>query len=147
MALGGLSHLSTSGPAWRKERGAMMSGLFNWGGKVACARSLRQRAVARTAAISAVCAAMGAAPTNGHAEAGSAAVAWGFNGSWQLGAGYETTPGENAPVPVVGLNNITAVAASEKFTLALLSDGTVRSWGGANIGGPLGDGVRGTKEL
>ena len=91
----------------------MMSGLFNRGGEVACENRLRRMAVSCTAAIVAVCAAIGAAPTNGHAETGSAAVAWGFNGSWQLGAGYETTPGENAPVSVVGLNNITAVAAED----------------------------------
>src|SRR5436190_18512557 len=124
-----------------------MSGLFNKGREVGCESGLRRMAVTCTAAIVAVCAATGAAPTNAHAETGSAAVAWGFNQRWQLGAGYGTTRGEDTPVPVVGLSNVTALAASEKFTLALLSDGTVRSWGGNNIEGQLGDGVRQRKEI
>ena len=87
-----------------------MSGLFNKGREVGCESGLRRMAVTCTAAIVAVCAATGAAPTNAHAETGSAAVAWGFNQRWQLGAGYGTTRGEDTPVPVVGLSNITAVA-------------------------------------
>jgi alpha-tubulin suppressor-like RCC1 family protein len=72
---------------------------------------------------------------------GPGLVAWGKNGSWELGAdfknGYSTIP-----VPVLGLPPIKAVAATYFTSYALLRDGTVRSWGG-NVLGQLGDGARG----
>jgi alpha-tubulin suppressor-like RCC1 family protein len=73
-----------------------------------------------------------------YANSGGAAVAWGGNLHAELGAGYRDTY-EESPVPVVGLSNITAVAVGSEFTLALLSDGTVRAWGN-NGHGQLGDG-------
>ena len=55
---------------------------------------------------------------------------------------------ENKPVSAaLGINNITAIAAGERFNLALLSDGTIRAWGGGNIHGQFGDGERGTNEI
>jgi alpha-tubulin suppressor-like RCC1 family protein len=71
-----------------------------------------------------------------HAE-GSAAVAWGENWHGQLGAFFRSTR-EETPIPVEGLTNIESVAAAESFNLALLSDGTVASWGG-NVYGQLGN--------
>jgi alpha-tubulin suppressor-like RCC1 family protein len=66
-----------------------------------------------------------------------AAAAWGENYFGQLGTFYRDRY-EPSPVGVEGLSNITEVAATEAFNLALLSDGTVASWGG-NGHGQLGD--------
>jgi alpha-tubulin suppressor-like RCC1 family protein len=79
------------------------------------------------------------APAASHAEGGAAAVAWGQNLNTELGSGYKDTY-EAQPVPVVGLGNITAVAAGSQFSLALLSTGEVRAWG-KNDFGQLGDGM------
>src|SRR5258707_1136447 len=66
-----------------------------------------------------------------------AAAAFGENYFGQLGTFYKDKY-ELSPVPVEGLTNITEVAGSASFNLALLSDGTVASWGG-NGHGQLGD--------
>lgn len=69
--------------------------------------------------------------------------AWGFNGSGGLGNGASPT-GSATPVQVKGLNgvgflsDIVAVSAGAFHCLALLSNGTVYSWGG-NQHGQLGD--------
>jgi alpha-tubulin suppressor-like RCC1 family protein len=68
---------------------------------------------------------------------GGAAAAWGENWHGQLGAFFRSTR-EESPIPVEDLTNITSVAAADSFNLALLSDGTVASWGG-NVYGQLGD--------
>jgi hypothetical protein len=60
-----------------------------------------------------------------------------LNGFGQLGDG--TGIGRRLPVQVVGLTDVTAVAAGEQHTLALKRDGTVWAWG-SNFGGQLGDG-------
>jgi alpha-tubulin suppressor-like RCC1 family protein len=75
---------------------------------------------------------------------GSSAVSWGDNIVWQLGAGYRSNPGEFYPVTVQGLNNIKTIVPGEWFTLALLTDGTVRAWGGGNVAGQWGDGAHAT---
>ncbi|HEY4810458.1 MAG TPA: hypothetical protein VIH71_05300 [Solirubrobacteraceae bacterium] len=80
-------------------------------------------------------------PAAARAETGTAAVAWGSNVHAELGAGYQDTF-EESPVPVLGLNNVTALANGSEFSLALLSDGTVRAWGN-NGHGQLGDGTAG----
>jgi alpha-tubulin suppressor-like RCC1 family protein len=82
-----------------------------------------------------------AAPATGYAESGASAVSWGGNAHTELGTGFKDTY-EESPVPVIGLNDITALAAGSEFTLALLSDGTVRAWGDNNFG-QLGDGTGG----
>lgn len=55
-------------------------------------------------------------------------MAWGQNRFGQLGDGTATemriTPG-----PVSGIANVTAIAAGDRYSLALLSDGTVMAWG------------------
>jgi alpha-tubulin suppressor-like RCC1 family protein len=78
-----------------------------------------------------------AMPQAGYAASGGA-VSWGENSHGQLGTIYKSQR-EEAPVAVEGLNNVTAIADAASFNLALLSNGTVESWGG-NIYGQLGNG-------
>jgi hypothetical protein len=69
--------------------------------------------------------------------------AWGKGQSGQLGDGnfYSTgNLGVATPVQVIGLTNVTAIAAGGVHSLALKSDGTVWAWGG-NESGQLGDGI------
>ncbi|PKN45204.1 MAG: hypothetical protein CVU59_09730, partial [Deltaproteobacteria bacterium HGW-Deltaproteobacteria-17] len=62
---------------------------------------------------------------------------WGSNVEGQLGNG--STTDTNTPVGVTGLSSgVAAVAASEYFTCAALSDGTARCWG-INDYGQLGN--------
>jgi len=85
-----------------------------------------------------------AVPTASWAAAGTAsatsfgAVAWGENGSGQLGNG--TKVDRDVPFVVDGLSGVTAVSASGDHTLALLSSGKVMAWGD-NEHGQLGDGT------
>src|ERR1041385_6945783 len=65
--------------------------------------------------------------------------AWGDNSTGQLGTGM-TGGGATAPVAVTGLTDVIDVAAGQGFSMALLSDGTVRAWG-YNGFGQLGDGT------
>ncbi len=70
-------------------------------------------------------------------------VAWGRNvdgdeGGGQIGDG--TTTSRNAPVPVSGLTDVSAMAGGYFHTLALKSDGTVWAWGRDNEG-QLGNGA------
>jgi alpha-tubulin suppressor-like RCC1 family protein len=67
-------------------------------------------------------------------------AAWGENDHGQLGGGYKSAFSA-LPVPVLGLRGIKSVAATYFTSYALLSDGTVRSWGGGGFG-QLGAGVR-----
>jgi alpha-tubulin suppressor-like RCC1 family protein len=62
-------------------------------------------------------------------------LAWGLNGSGQLGDG--STVNRSTPVPVSGLTDVVAVAAGVGHSLALRTDGTVWAWG-SNIYGQLG---------
>ncbi len=68
------------------------------------------------------------------------AAAWGENKHWELGAGFMSGRSDT-PVSVANLSGVTAVASGYNFSLALLSDGTVRAWGGNGFG-QLGDGSR-----
>jgi alpha-tubulin suppressor-like RCC1 family protein len=82
-------------------------------------------------------------------ESSGKMMAWGANGSGQLGDGTSTgpetcgTPPTNAcakrPVEVSGLSGIRAVSAGQKFGLALRADGTLAAWGSNNVG-QLGEG-------
>lgn len=78
------------------------------------------------------------APARAGAAGGFPAIAWGYNQEGQLGAGYRSGS-QHSPVPVLELTNATLVEAGYHFSIALLSDGTLRAWGG-NDKGQLGDG-------
>ncbi|MEX2238955.1 MAG: RCC1 repeat-containing protein, partial [Dehalococcoidia bacterium] len=69
----------------------------------------------------------------------STVMSWGSDTSGQLGNGA-TTGNQAAPVAVSGLSGVKAVAAGFRHSLALLSDGTVMSWG-ADTSGQLGNGA------
>jgi RHS repeat-associated protein len=78
----------------------------------------------------------------GHIEA------WGWNVWGQLGIGVtngpetcaEMVPCSYIPREVMNITNATAVAAGGEFSMALLSDGSVRTWGN-NEQGELGNGT------
>jgi alpha-tubulin suppressor-like RCC1 family protein len=65
-------------------------------------------------------------------------MACGDNRDGELGTG-STAADSPVPVPVPGLSGVTAIAAGGEFSLALLSNGTVMSFG-TNNNGELGDG-------
>ena len=65
---------------------------------------------------------------------------WGDNNAGEIGLGLTSTVGMNAPVQVPGLSNVIAVSGGDGFTAALLSNGTVWTWG-YNGFGQLGDGT------
>jgi alpha-tubulin suppressor-like RCC1 family protein len=68
-------------------------------------------------------------------------MAWGYNAFGQLGdgkEGYESS--SDVPVAVSGLSEVTGVAAGYNYSMALLRNGTVMSWG-LNEGGTLGNGA------
>jgi alpha-tubulin suppressor-like RCC1 family protein len=66
-------------------------------------------------------------------------MAWGANESGQLGNGT-TNEGSQVPVAVKGLTAVRAIAAGANDSFALMSNGTVMSWG-KNESGELGDGT------
>jgi alpha-tubulin suppressor-like RCC1 family protein len=81
-------------------------------------------------------------------------MAWGANEWGQLGIGTtygpdhcykptEPTQCSTTPVPVNGLSEVTAIAAGQNDSFALLKDGTVMAWG-SNAGGDLGVGAGGS---
>jgi alpha-tubulin suppressor-like RCC1 family protein len=84
--------------------------------------------------------ALAGAPASARAESFPAALAWGYNFQQQLGAGYKSGH-QVSPVGVQKVKSISAMAAAYHFSLALLSTGTVESWGG-NDKGQLGDSSR-----
>jgi alpha-tubulin suppressor-like RCC1 family protein len=75
---------------------------------------------------------------------------WGNNNNGELGVGTSTGPEmceetkltlcSTTPIAVSGLSNVMAIAARGTYALALLSDGSVHSWG-RNDFGELGDGT------
>jgi DNA-binding beta-propeller fold protein YncE/alpha-tubulin suppressor-like RCC1 family protein len=77
-------------------------------------------------------------------------VSWGYNEQGELGNGTSTGPetcGEvesyfcsTVPVPVSGLAGVSAIAAGNWASYALLKDGTAMAWG-ENEFGQLGDGT------
>jgi len=72
------------------------------------------------------------------------AVGWGENLFRELGSGSANAL-STVPVEVSGLKFVTAVAAGGLHSLALLADGSVRSWG-FNEYGQLGDGSTTVRE-
>jgi alpha-tubulin suppressor-like RCC1 family protein len=78
-------------------------------------------------------------------------LAWGENGSGELGdgavtgpetcpSGFTTAPCSMTPVAVAGLTKVHAISAGGGMSLALLRDGTLMSWG-SNFAGALGNGA------
>jgi hypothetical protein len=65
------------------------------------------------------------------------ADSWGDNTAGELGDG--TAEQSEVPVGVANVRGVRALSAGNRFTLALLADGTVMAWGN-NIDGQLGDG-------
>jgi Concanavalin A-like lectin/glucanases superfamily/Regulator of chromosome condensation (RCC1) repeat/Immunoglobulin domain/Immunoglobulin I-set domain len=65
--------------------------------------------------------------------------AWGDNSKGELGDNTSPTD-HHTNVVVMGLSNVVAIAAGNNFSLALLTNGTVRAWG-LNSNGQLGDGT------
>ncbi|KJR42069.1 regulator of chromosome condensation, RCC1 [Candidatus Magnetoovum chiemensis] len=61
---------------------------------------------------------------------------WGENSNGQLGDG--TTEDRSLPIQVIGISDISAIAAGEDHTVALKENGTVFTWG-ENIYGQLGN--------
>ena len=79
---------------------------------------------------------------------GGAVVAWGINKSYELGAGYHNAD-EEAPVAVrepghadeanpPEMSHVVEVASAYWFSIALLSNGQVRAWGGDDVFSELG---------
>jgi len=75
------------------------------------------------------------------AAAATGAVAWGSNNFGELGNGTNTD--SNVPVSVSNLGDIKSVEGGCFHSLALKTDGTVRSWGNG-AGGQLGNGTSGS---
>jgi alpha-tubulin suppressor-like RCC1 family protein len=77
-------------------------------------------------------------PVNQQNSASGQVWAWGANQDGQLGNGvYQEC---DVPIPVSGLDNVTAVAGGDSFSLALQTDGSVWAWGDNNFG-QLGNGT------
>lgn len=71
-------------------------------------------------------------------------LAWGFNGSGQLGIGGDQFQNESSPVPVdrsgvLAGKRVIAISAGANHSLALSDDGMVCAWG-SNADGRLGNG-------
>jgi alpha-tubulin suppressor-like RCC1 family protein len=78
---------------------------------------------------------------------GGTVEAWGDDTFGQLGNGIASSNGDSeTPATVSGLSAVTAVAAGEEHSLALLSNGTVMAWGD-NHDGQLGDGTTRTSAV
>lgn len=134
-----------------KSDGTVWAWGYNaWGG---CGDSLEDDArpavrvaPVQVAHLTGVVAIAGGAGHNLALKADGTVWAWGLNsgaplpalGGGQLGDG--TVTNRSAPVQVVGLNGIVAVAAGGGQSLALTSEGAVWAWG-VNVYGQVGDGT------
>jgi alpha-tubulin suppressor-like RCC1 family protein len=80
-------------------------------------------------------------------RANGTVLAWGDDTFGQLGNGIVSSNGDSeVPVAVPGLSTVTAVAAGEEHSLALLANGTVLAWGD-NREGQLGTGTTKTSAV
>jgi alpha-tubulin suppressor-like RCC1 family protein len=72
---------------------------------------------------------------------GGTVMAWGEDNFGQLGNGT-IKPKEAKPTEVTGLSGVSAISAGEQHSVALLSSGSVMTWGGDKYG-QLGNGTMG----
>jgi alpha-tubulin suppressor-like RCC1 family protein len=91
-----------------------------------------------------------AATTVSSAATTSSLKSWGLNGYGEVGDGTSTGPQHchlqscaNQPVAVTGLSvgQVKQISTGDEFSLALMTNGTVRAWGENDYGGELGDGT------
>jgi alpha-tubulin suppressor-like RCC1 family protein len=78
--------------------------------------------------------------------ADGAVRAWGDNGVGQLGDGTLISRATPAAVNGLGAAGVTAIAGGIDHTVALLTDGTIKTWG-SNANGQLGDGTTTNRSL
>ena len=124
---------------------ALGPSVFAWGDN--SAGELGNEALTGTAApvaVSGLAGARSVSMAGRHAlalRANGTVLAWGDDTFGQLGNGIISANGDSeAPVAVPGLSTVTAVAAGEEHSLALLANGTVMAWGD-NHEGQLGNGT------
>jgi alpha-tubulin suppressor-like RCC1 family protein len=106
---------------------------------------LRSPALRLLVAVIALVGALALASGVAYAEPGGEVVAFGKDGEGELGVGF-TTLIEEGPDTMPGLTHVVQIAEGFEFGLALLSNGTVESWG-ENSMGQLGDGRGRTEKL
>ncbi|MCZ6690630.1 MAG: IPT/TIG domain-containing protein [Planctomycetota bacterium] len=153
---GGIAGVTGIAAGWRHTVAHVGGSVWAWGygidgqlGDGACATSLIPVQVVDPPGFLAGVTAVAAGSDHSVALLGNGTIrAWGDNSNGQLGDGNQSfvcTAG--TPVQVVDpgdpsgfLQNVTAIAAAGRFTMALLGDGTVRAWGD-NSWGQLGDGT------
>jgi alpha-tubulin suppressor-like RCC1 family protein len=148
---GGYEHslallLDGSVMAWGNSAvGQLGDGVFS--GPETCEASCSTKPVAVTGLSGATAIAAGSAHSLALLSNGTV-MAWGRNGFGELGDGTHTGPEAcvssfacaATPVAVSGLSGVTAIAAGEEFSFALLSNATMMAWG-YNHEGELGDGT------
>jgi len=62
---------------------------------------------------------------------------WAFGNNFFGALGDGTTTSRNRPAKVIGINDVSAVTAGERYSVALRSDGSVWAWG-ENMSGAMG---------
>ena len=75
----------------------------------------------------------------------TAIVGWGYNGRYDLGAGYRDGAGNASIQPVLGLTDVKTVLVAGSSSYAVMPDETIRAWGGG-VKGNLGDGINRSRE-
>lgn len=132
--------------AWGNSAvGQLGDGVFN--GPETCETSCSTKPVAVTGLSSATAIAAGWAHSMALLSNGTV-MTWGSNGFGELGDGTHTGPEAcvsgfacaATPVAVSGLSGVTAIAAGDEFSFALLTNQTMVAWG-YNHEGELGDGT------
>lgn len=101
---------------------------MRWGALLACGAVVAGRIVGA-----------GGAAT-GQAATATSVWAWGANSADQVGQPSTGSSDDRAPLAVTGSTGSVAVAGGDFHGVALMADGTVRTWG-SDAHGQLGDGV------